>query len=164
MISDLTVRKATSLDRQGLWELIEPILRKGGTYVFSPEKTQSEMMDYWLNSDKQTYVLVEEGRIMATFYLKPNQPDLGNHICNAGFMVSAAIWGKGIGRKLGIYALEEARRQGFRAMQFNFVIKTNERAIKLWESLGFQVIGEVPSAYRHPQLGDVPALIMYIQL
>ena len=164
MISDLTVRKATSLDRQGLWELIEPILRKGGTYVFSPEKTQSEMMDYWLNSDKQTYVLVEEGRIMATFYLKPNQPDLGNHICNAGFMVSTAIWGKGIGRKLGIYALEEARRQGFRAMQFNFVIKTNERAIKLWESLGFQVIGEVPSAYRHPQLGDVPALIMYIQL
>jgi GNAT superfamily N-acetyltransferase len=122
------------------------------------------MMCYWLNPDKETYVAEEKGAIVGTFYLKANQPDFGNHICNAGFMVSPGAQGKGIGKKIGLFAIQEARNLGFRAMQFNFVIKTNENAIKLWKSIGFDVIGEIPSAYRHPELGDIPALIMYLKL
>lgn len=161
MTPNLIIRKADFSDHEAIWEILEPIIRRGGTYVFSTERTKSEMLEYWLNTDKVTYVAEEKGLILGTFYLKANQPDFGDHICNAGFMVNSETQGKGIGRKMGQFALEEARRLGFRAMQFNFVIKTNESAVKLWKSIGFQVIGEVPSAYRHPQLGEVPALIMY---
>jgi L-amino acid N-acyltransferase YncA len=164
MTSNLNIRKATFSDHEAIWEVLEPIIRRGGTYVFSTESTKTEMMEYWMNPDKMTYVAEEKGFVLGSFYLRPNQPDFGDHICNAGFMVNSSAQGKGIGRKMGEFAMEEARRLGFRAMQFNFVIKTNEPAVKLWKSLGFQVIGEIPSAYRHPQLGVVPALIMYQQL
>jgi len=161
---NLSIREATFSDYQVIWEIVEPIIRKGGTYVFSVERTKSEMMEYWMNPDKQTYIAEENGIILGICYLKANQPDLGNHICNAGFMVSPIAQGQGIGRALGVFAIKEARRQGYRAMQFNFVIKTNEIAVRLWESMGFQIIGEIPSAYRHPLLGEVPALIMYQKL
>jgi ribosomal protein S18 acetylase RimI-like enzyme len=164
MRTKLQIRKAYPTDEQALWEILEPIIRKGGTYVFSTQRTKSEMMEYWLNLDKETYVAEENGLILGTCYIKPNQPDLGVHICNAGFMVSPTAWGKGIGRALGVFAIEEAKSQGYQAMQFNFVIKTNEVAVRLWKSLGFQIIGEIPSAYRHPELGEVSALILYKRL
>jgi ribosomal protein S18 acetylase RimI-like enzyme len=163
-MSNLIIRRANLSDYEAIWEILQPIIRKGGTYVFSTERTKSEMMEYWMNKDKFTYVADYEGLILGTFYLKANQPDFGDHICNAGFMVSPEAQGKGMGRKLGEFALVEARRLGFRAMQFNFVIKTNQSAVKLWKSLGFHVIGEIPCAYRHPKLGEVPALIMYQRL
>lgn len=121
-------------------------------------------MNYWINPDKRTYVAVSDGELVGTFYLKANQPDLGDHICNAGFMVSDQAKGKGVGRSMGLFALEEARRLGFQAMQFNFVIKTNVPALRLWLDLGFAIIGEIPEAYRHPDLGLVPAVIMYQKL
>jgi len=164
MNSGLLIRKANKEDQDSLWEIICPIIRTGGTYVFDPNSCKEKMMNYWLNDDKLTYAAEIEGAILGTFYLKANQPDLGNHICNAGFMVSEKASGKGIGKAMGKFALLEAKRLGFEAMQFNFVIKTNEKAVVLWESLGFEVIGEIPEAYRHPQLGPVPALIMYQKL
>ena len=160
----LSIRKADSQDQDTLWEIICPIIRTGGTYVFDPNSGKEKMLDYWLNDDKVTYIAEIGGVILGTFYLKANQPDLGNHVCNAGFMVSEKASGKGIGKAMGKFAMLEAKRLGFEAMQFNFVIKTNEKAVVLWKSLGFEVIGEIPEAYRHPLLGLVPALIMYQKL
>jgi GNAT superfamily N-acetyltransferase len=101
---------------------------------------------------------------LGTFYLKANQEGFGDHICNAGFVVDQKAEGQGVGTWMGLRALEEAKDRGFLAMQFNFVIQTNQRALGLWASLGFNVIGEIPDAYRHPQLGMVPALILYRKL
>jgi GNAT superfamily N-acetyltransferase len=164
MGSILSFREAKLEDSDSLWRIIEPIIRAGGAYVFDPQSSKEVMLSYWLHLDKITYLAECEGQLLGTFYLKVNQPDLGNHICNAGFMVSEKASGLGVGRAMGKFAMEEAKRKGFHAMQFNFVIKSNEKAVNLWSSLGFQVIGEVPEAYRHPQLGLVPALVMYQKL
>ena len=157
-------RRAVFQDKEELWQIIHPIVQEGGTYVFDPDTDEESMMAYWLDSDKNTYVAEVGGEILGTFYIKANQPDLGNHICNAGFMVSKKAAGRGIGKAMGRFALEEAKRLGYHGMQFNFVIKTNEKAVNLWKSLGFRVIGEIPEAYRHPQLGMVSALIIYQKL
>jgi ribosomal protein S18 acetylase RimI-like enzyme len=158
---ELVFRLANPTDHKSLWEIIRPIIRKGGTYVFSPDSSEQEMMDYWMGTDKSTYVAEMDGKIVGTFYLKPNQPGLGNHVCNAGFMVDEKETGKGIGRKMGLFALAEAKKAGYLAMQFNFVISTNQAAVKLWQSLGFNIIGEIPEAYRHPEKGLVGAYVMY---
>lgn len=160
----LTFRKANPEDEQSLWTLIEPIIRQGGTYVFAPDSSREKMMGYWLDEDKHTYVVEWEGSLVGTLYIKANQPDLGDHICNAGFMVSGKYGGKGIGKSMGEFALKEAKNLGFQAMQFNFVIESNGHAIKLWKSLGFQKIGKIPEAYRHPDLGLVSAEILYRKL
>lgn len=160
----LTFRKANPKDEQSLWALIEPIIRQGGTYVFAPDSSREKMMAYWLNEDKHTYVADWEGNLVGTLYIKANQPDLGDHICNAGFMVSSKFGGKGFGKMMGEFALEEAKKLGFQAMQFNFVIESNLHAVRLWKNLGFEEIGKIPEAYRHPELGLVPALILYKKL
>lgn len=160
----ITIRRSELSDLESLWGIIEPIIRSGGAYVFDPESSKEKIMNYWTDTDKITFVAEVGGSILGTFYLKANQPDCGDHIVNAGFMVSAQTRGKGVGSAMGKFAMEEARRLGFLAMQFNFVIKTNLPAVKLWKDLGFKIIGEVPDAYRHPELGLVPALIMYQKL
>jgi ribosomal protein S18 acetylase RimI-like enzyme len=161
---NLDFRLAKPTDHKSLWGIIRPIIRKGGTYVFSPDISEEEMMDYWMGTDKSTYVAEMEGKIVGTFYLKPNQPGLGNHVCNAGFMVDVRESGKGIGKQMGLFALAEAKKAGYLAMQFNFVVSTNQPAIKLWQSLGFDIIGEIPKAYRHPEKGLVGVYVMYKKL
>jgi ribosomal protein S18 acetylase RimI-like enzyme len=161
---NIELRRASLSDRNALWQIIEPVIRAGGTYVFAQDSSQEKIMDYWMGEDKWTFVAEISGEIVGTFYIKANQPDLGNHICNAGFIVSPQASGQGVGRFMGKMAMEEARRLGFLAMQFNFVIKSNTSAVKLWQSLGFQIIGEIPDAYRHPDQGLVPALVMYQKL
>lgn len=163
-MSNLSFRKANPTDEPLLLDLIQPIIRKGGTYVFYTDSSREKMMSYWLNKDKQTYVVEWEGAVVGTLYLKANQPDLGDHICNAGFMVSLDHGGKGFGRSMGEFALAEAKKLGYQAMQFNFVIESNINAVKLWRNLGFQEIGKIPEAYRHPELGLIPALILYRKL
>ena len=131
------------------------------------------MLGYWFGAEKETYVAVWSepstlagglNQILGTFYLKANQPDLGSHIANAGYMVSPDAKGKGVGRKMAEFSLPEAKRLGFQAMQFNFVVKSNEIAVKLWLSLGFEIIGEIPEAFQHQEKGLVNALIMYRKL
>ena len=161
---NLTFRRALPSDESGLWDLIQPIVRKGGTYVFATDSSRKKMMNYWLQNDKHTYVAEWDEKLVGTFYIKANQPDLGDHICNAGFMVSAQFGGKGFGKILGEFAMEEAKKLGFQAMQFNFVIESNVHAVRLWKSLGFREIGKVPEAYRHPDLGLVSALVLYRKL
>ena len=105
-------------------------------------------------------VAVHEGEVAGTYYIKPNQPGLASHVCNAGFMVDSKVQGQGIGRALGEHSLVEARKLGFKAMQFNFVTTTNKRAVKLWLDLGFSIVGTLPKAFQH-RLGFVDVFVMY---
>jgi GNAT superfamily N-acetyltransferase len=159
-----TIRVATKEDEEGLWKILEPVIRNGGAYVFSLDKSKKSLMDYWLGTEKTTFAVERGGELVGTFYLKANQEGLGNHVCNAGFVVAQEAEGQGLGRWMGTIALEEAKNRGYLAMQFNFVIQTNEPAVHLWKSLGFSVLGEIPEAYCHPKLGLVSALIFYKKL
>ena len=164
MNSFLSARITTNEDEEAIWGILEPMVRQGGTYVFSLDKTKELMMGYWMGADKATFVVENKGVVVGTFYLKANQEGLGDHICNAGFVVSQDAEGQGVGRWMGEFAQAAAKSRGFLAMQFNFVIQSNQKAVHLWKSLGFSVIGEIPEAYRHPELGLVPALIFHKKL
>lgn len=160
----LEIRKAEDADKPEVWEIIKAVIATGDTYIFYPDTPREKMLDYWFAGDKKTYVALSENKIVGTFFLKANQPDLGSHIVNAGYMVAPETTGKGIGRAMAEFSLEEARRLGYRAMQFNFVVKSNEAAIHLWLALGFEIIGEIPEAFQHKEKGLTNALIMYRKL
>lgn len=160
----MTIRRATDADRESLWAIIEPILAPGDTWAFAPDTSKDEMLDFWLSPSVIAYVAEQEGDIVGTFFLKNNQPGLGSHVVNAGYMVHPQHAGKGIGRQMCLFSLDEARRLGYRAMQFNIVVKTNERAVKLWQSLGFKIIAELPDAFKHATLGFVNAYVMHQSL
>lgn len=118
-------------------------------------------MAYWFTPDKHNYVAELDGEIVATFWLRANQPGLGRHVANAAYMVSPSAHGKGIGRQIAEWSLDEARRLGFTAMQFNFVVKSNVNAVRLWQKIGFEIIGEIPNAIYHSKKGLTNAYIMY---
>jgi ribosomal protein S18 acetylase RimI-like enzyme len=160
----LEIRKATEADKPQVWEIIEAVIVTGDTYVFYPDSPQEKMLDYWFAADKHTFVALSENKIVGTFFLKDNQPDLGSHVANAGYMVAPEAKGMRVGRTMAEFSLAEARRLGYRAMQFNFVVKSNEPAVKLWLALGFEIIGEIPEAFQHAQNGLTNALIMYRKL
>ena len=155
------IRKAQKTDEPQIWEIIKSVIASADTYVFAPDSSEEKMLAFWCGADKKTYVALSDDKIVGTFFLKDNQPDLGSHIANAGYMVAPAAKGKRIGRTMAEFSIEEARRLGYTAMQFNFVVKTNESAVKLWQSLGFEIIGEIPEAFRHVDEGLTNALIMY---
>lgn len=163
-MKNLNLRRAIPEDYSGIWEVLEPVIREGSTYVFAPDSSEAKMMNYWLGEDKNTYVVELEGEIVGTFYLKANQPDRGSHVVNAGYMVSPKSAGKGIGKAMAEFSFEEAKRLGFSAMQFNFVVKTNTVAVNLWKKLGFQVVGEIPEAFDHPVFGLTNVYIMHRKL
>jgi ribosomal protein S18 acetylase RimI-like enzyme len=169
----LEIRKAGAADKPQIWEIIKAVLATGDTYVFYPDTPEEKMLAYWFAADKHTYVALwsEEstaselnGKIVGTFFLKDNQPDLGSHVANAGYMVSPEAKGKRVGRAMAEFSLEEARKSGYQAMQFNFVVKSNEVAVRLWQNLGFEIIGEIPEAFRHARDGLTNAYIMYRKL
>ena len=160
----IEIRAATQSDKPMIWRIIEPIIASGDTYVFSSETPRDEMLDYWFAPDKHVYVAEQDGKILGTFWLKPNYPGLGSHVCNAAYMVSPDAAGRGIGRKMAEFSLDEARRLGFKAMQFNFVVSSNTAAVKLWQSIGMQIIGEIPDAFDHRELGLTNAYVMYRKL
>ncbi len=163
-MENLILRKANPGDTASLWEIIEPIIRAGETYVFASDSSKEKIMGYWLAADKETYVAELEGEILATFFLKANQPDRGSHVVNAGYIVSPKSSGKGIGKAMAEFSFSEARRLGYRAIQFNYVVKSNTTAVKLWQKLGFDIVGEVPEAFAHPTLGLTNVYVMYRKL
>ena len=160
----IEIRKFIKADKPLIWEIIKTVIAGGDTYVFAPDSSEEKMLAFWCSAEKQTYVAVLENKIVGTFFLKANQPDLGSHIANAGYMVAPEGKGKRIGRTMAEFSLDEARRLGYQAMQFNFVVKSNEIAVKLWQNLGFKIIGEIPEAFQHQQNGLTNALIMYRKL
>lgn len=163
-ISSIEIRKALEEDKPAIWRIIKAVIAGGDTYVFDPEASEDEMMAYWFSPEKFNYVAIIDGRVVGTFWLKANQPGLGSHVGNAAYMVSPEAKGRGIGKRMAEYSLEEAKRLGFTAMQFNFVVKSNTAAVNLWKSVGFEVIGEIPDAIRHSANGLTNAYIMYRKL
>lgn len=160
----LTICLATPSDYDAIWEIISKVIAAGDTYTFDPHMPRAEALAYWFQPGAHTYVAQHDGRTVGTFILKPNQPGLGSHVANAAFMVSPAARGLGIGRTMGEYCLSEARRLGFLSMQFNFVVSTNEPAVRLWKQLGFEIVGRLPQVFRHPTLGHVDAYVMFRHL
>jgi len=160
----IEIRKAVDSDKPSVWQIIKAVIAGGDTYVYPPDSPEDEMTAYWLGPEKNTYVAVDDGEIVGTFWIKANQPGLGSHIANAAYMVSPDAGGNGVGRRMAEFSLKEARRLGFTAMQFNFVVKSNAIAVKLWQSVGFEIIGEIPDAFDHAGNGLTNAYIMYRKL
>ena len=137
MDNPVTIRKAVPSDFEAIWQIIKEVISSGDTYVFNPKSPREKMLNYWCGPDKHTYVAVIGDEVFGTFIIKDNQPDLGSHVANASYMTRPNAFGKGIGRSMGEYSLDEARRLGYQAMQFNIVIKSNERAVQLWQKTRF---------------------------
>ncbi len=160
----IEIREFHPDDWTAVWKVLEPVFRAGDTYVFSPDISESEAHRVWIEIPSATYVATLEGEIVGSYYIRPNQPGLGNHVCNCGYVVSTAARGKGVASMMCSHSQIEAVKMGFRAMQYNYVVSTNDRAISLWEKHGFQVVGRVPGAFRHPQHSYVDALVRYKKL
>ena len=160
----LHIRRATAVDSAPIWDIFHSVVVRGDTYAFDPSIGREEGLEYWLHPSNRCYVAEREGRVVGTYILRANQPSLGAHVANAGFMVSPSARGLGVGRGMGEHSLSEARRLGFRAMQFNFVVSTNEPAVQLWQRLGFKIVGTLPGAFRHLEKGYVDAYVMFCSL
>jgi GNAT superfamily N-acetyltransferase len=149
----------------GIWPILREVVRAGDTFAFSPDIDEASARQYWMLPEPgAVFVAVDEqnGAIVGSSFVRPNQPGLGGHVANAAFMVSPSAAGRGVGRALGEHAIEWARQAGFAAMQFNFVVSTNTRAIALWKSLGFSIVGTIPQAFQHQGLGrKVDAFVMH---
>ncbi len=158
------IREATAADQDAIWDIFREVVAAGDTYAFDPGMSRHDALGYWFQADTQTYVAESRGRIFGTYILRPNQSGGGSHVANAAFMVAPDARGQGIGREIAEHCLSEARLLGFRAMQFNFVVSTNDSAVRLWQKLGFKIVGTLPSAFHHPEKGYVDVYVMYRSL
>src|SRR3954454_16628981 len=155
---DMQIRLANQRDAPAIWAIIEPIIRAGETYALDRGMSKTDALAYWFGSDKETFIAEENGEIVGTYYMRVNQAGGGRHVCNCGFMTSQQASGRGIARRMCEHALSHARLRGFRGMQFNFVLSSNERAVRLWQKMGFVTVGRLPLAFLHPVHGYVDAL------
>jgi L-amino acid N-acyltransferase YncA len=160
------IRQARADDWSAIWPIWHSVVSAGETYVWSPSTSESEARATWMLSPPAEVWVVDDKTdgIIATAVVKPNQLGLGDHVANASFMVAPSCTGRGVGRQLAEAVLERARELGYQAMQFNAVVATNEPAIKLWRSLGFEVVGTIPEGFRHAARGRVDLLIMHRHL
>jgi ribosomal protein S18 acetylase RimI-like enzyme len=157
----MEIRAARPDDALAIWAILEPTIRAGETYALPRDMTQTEALAFWMGPGRETFVAEEGGGLFGTYYLRANQLGGGAHVANCGYMTSTEAMGRGIARMMCTHSLEQARARGFRAMQFNFVVSTNERAVRLWQSFGFEIVGTLPRAFAHPTLGDMDALVMF---
>ena len=157
----MLIRPALSTDVDGIWRVLSPALSAGETYALPQDMAREDALAYWSAPSHEVFVAEERGTILGTYYLRPNQLGGGAHVANSGYMVAPAATGRGIAQAMCAHSLERARERGFLAMQFNFVVASNERAVRLWEHAGFNTVGRVPKAFRHPTLGLVDALVMH---
>ncbi len=172
----VNIRLAKPADTSAIWEIFHAVIQTGDTYVYPSDTPREALANLWLSPTMQTYVAVDEtringeeqnkaeARILGTYILKPNYPGRGSHVANASFMVHPVAQGLGIGTMMANHSLVEARRLAYKAIQFNLVVSTNQAAIHLWQKSGFHIIGALPKAFKHKQLGYVDAYIMYQSL
>jgi L-amino acid N-acyltransferase YncA len=157
----MRIRKAQTSDGPAILEIILPIIREGATYTLDTDMGEAEALAYWLAPEKETFVAEDDGVIVGTYFIRANQAGGGRHVCNCGYMTRTTNVGRGVARAMYQHSLTHARERGYQAMQYNFVVSTNERAVRLWQSLGFEVVGRLPGAFLHPVHGYVDALVMY---
>ncbi|SFD65400.1 GNAT family N-acetyltransferase [Roseivivax sediminis] len=160
-MDELSLRPATETDNDALWRIMEPIFRAGDTYTVPRDIARDDALAYWQSPAHRVFVAEAGGAVLGTYILRPNQPGGGDHVCNAAFLTAAEAQGRGVARAMLAHALDTARDAGYRAMQFNFVVATNVRAVATWERAGFDIVGRLPGAFRHPTAGYVDALVMY---
>jgi L-amino acid N-acyltransferase YncA len=160
----MRIRKANEKDHEAVWEIFREVIKTGDTYVFDPQTARSELKNLWFAESMETFVAEEDDQICGTYFIKPNQIDLGSHIANCGYMVSPKAQGKGIGKLLCEHSIDFAKRKGYVGMQYNCVVSTNVGAIKLWERFGFKIIGTIPKGFRHSKLGLIDTHIMFKEL
>jgi L-amino acid N-acyltransferase YncA len=157
----LNIRAAANVDHDDVWRIFHEVVAAGDTYAFPPDTTRDQALALWFPAGGWTYVAELDGAVVATYLMKANQPGQGAHTANCGYMVQGSAAGRGVGEALCRHSLDEARRLGFRAMQFNLVVSTNTRAVALWKRCGFAIVGTVPQAFRHPTQGFVDAYVMH---
>lgn len=155
------IRPARAADRDAIWAILEPVIRAGETYPLPRDWDKKTALDYWFALTHLVYVAEDQGQIVGTYYLKPNNLGGGAHIANCGYMVRPEARGRGIARALCIHSLDEAKAQGYQGMQFNFVIASNEAAVHLWTQMGFKTLGRLPDVFDHPRFGPTDALVMF---
>jgi len=157
----MLIRAAQTSDAGAIWRVIGPTIRAGETYALDRDMTEADALAYWMGPGRETFVAEDGGEVVGTYFLRANQAGGGRHVCNCGYMTSATATGRGVARAMCAHSLEHARARGFRAMQFNFVVSTNSRAVALWQSFGFEIVGRLPQAFEHPTRGEVDALVMF---
>ncbi|MCG7948720.1 MAG: N-acetyltransferase [Candidatus Thiodiazotropha taylori] len=157
----MLIREATEADFAAIWPIFKEIASAGDTYAYPTDTSKSEGKRLWMDLPRKTYVAVEGEKIVGTYYIKTNQAGPGSHVCNCGYMVPSSSRGKGLATAMCEHSQKMAREMDYKAMQFNFVASTNEGAVRLWQKLGFEVVGRLPEAFNHPGKGYVDALVLY---
>jgi L-amino acid N-acyltransferase YncA len=157
----MNIREATEKDFDAIWPIFHEIVSAGETYAYPQDTTKNEALKIWLQAPRKTYVFEDDNKIIGTYYIKTNQSGPGSHVCNCGYMVSSKARGKGLATAMCEHSQKVALELGYKAMQFNFVAASNEGAIRLWNKLGFEIVGRLPKAFNHPTKGYVDALVMY---
>jgi ribosomal protein S18 acetylase RimI-like enzyme len=160
----MQVRPAQAHDDDAIWAIIGPTIRAGETYALPREMSRADALSYWKSPAHEVFVAEHAGEVLGTYYMRANQQGGGSHVANCGYMTAPAAGGRGVARAMCAHSLAHARARGFRAMQFNFVVGSNERAIALWRSFGFEIVGRLAEAFEHPRLGLVDAVVMHRML
>jgi GNAT superfamily N-acetyltransferase len=157
----MRIRPSNSNDSDAIWAILEPIIRAGETYTLPLDVSRDEALAYWQAPGHEVFIAEHEEQILGTYFLQANQRGGGSHVANCGYVTASQATGRGVARAMCEHSLEYARSRGFTAMQFNFVVSTNERAVRLWQHLGFAIVGCLPGAFLHPAKGFVDAFVMY---
>ena len=160
----ITIRAAESKDHDAIWSILEPIIRAGDSYALPRDLGREEALSFWLSSGHEVFVAQDGDAILGTYFLRENQRGGGAHVANCGYITAPSATGGGVASAMCAHSLEHARSRGFQAMQFNFVVSSNERAVRLWQRHGFRIVGELPKAFLHPRAGYVDVYIMYREL
>jgi len=160
----ITIRPAERRDADAIWNILEPTVRSGETYTLARGLSREEALAWWFAGAHEVFVAEIGGDVAGTYFLRANQQGGGAHVANCGYMTAPHLSGRGVARGMCAHSLDRARARGFRAMQFNFVVSTNRRAIGIWQSFGFEIVGRLPGAFQHPTEGFVDALVMYRNL
>ena len=157
----LVIREIDSAEFPVVWPLFRSVIAAGDAYSYAPDMSLEEARALWSTPPARTFVAERDDRVLGCYLLKPNQPGLGDHVANAGYMVATEARGQGVASAMCEHSLQQARRAGFSAMQFNFVVASNTTAVRLWQRHGFDIVGRVPAAFRHATLGATDIYIMH---
>jgi len=160
----LTVREARADDADAVWSILEPVIRAGETYTLPRDLGCDQALSFWFAKGHEVFVAEKDGVVAGTYFLRANQGGGGSHVANCGYVTARQATGKGVARAMCAHSLEHAKKRGFRAMQFNFVVSSNERAVRLWQSFGFEIVGRLPGAFLLPTVGYTDAYVMYREL
>ena len=160
----MLIRNIRPDDENEVWKILEPVIRPGETYPLPRDMDKTSALAYWLGSEHEVFVAEETSRLVGTYFLQANQRGGGSHVANCGYVTAAFATGRGVARAMCEHSLKRAQERGFCAIQFNFVVSSNVRAVGLWESMGFSVVGRLAAAFHHPERGCVDALVMFRNL